>query len=144
MVKNGIWELSFRAQIHQTGEPVSIPKRLVRVVVERNADGAGEVAEITPVPTAPAEAEDVTADPAKKEIEVDPAKEIRPLYADIQVKREDSPPIITIHHTDAYWTFRMWGEVRDPQHIVGTKFGARHREQNSSMEGYWFMKWLRE
>jgi hypothetical protein len=144
LIREGIWELSFKGRIIQTGEPYPFPKWIVKVLVEANPDGSGEVAEISTLPESPAAGKDVTAGKAEDKVEIDPAKVLKSLYADIQVKREGEPPIVTIHHTDAYWTFMMWGEVRNPEYIVGTRFGARHREINRSMEGYWFMKWLRE
>ncbi len=147
MIRDGIWELSFKGKIVQTGDPYPFPRWIVRVLVEENPGGPGEVAEITrisEIPEGPAGREEAGPDKAKEKVEIDPDKVMKPLYADIEVKREGEPPVITIHHTDAYWTFMMWGQVKDPEHIVGTKLGARHRAKNVSIEGYWFMKWLRE
>ena len=119
-IEDGIWELSYNAQDYITREPWEIPNRRVRVEVTDSPDGPGEIVEI-------------------ERLESQESLDQRRMYGDIPPGSKE----ILIKWQDKYWAFRMRGEIRDPKHISGNAFLARHRfEENTALEGRWQMLWV--
>jgi hypothetical protein len=126
IVRPGIWEIAYDLKYSRTGEPAQIDVRQVEVLVESASDDPEvmEVIEITPVAA---------------------SNTIVPMYADVLKDRmRDSYKVRIMHNNDPDWIWSMHGRVRNAQFIDGTTCAARARYANTSLEGVWSMRWLRD
>lgn len=137
IVRDGIWEITWNVQESSTRLPWDIPKRTVKVRVEKDPSGDGEILEMTPIG---ALASDDNSEGRH------PALELRPMYGDVRVRREEEPPSLQVEAADAYWRWVMWGVVKSSEYISGTHFAARrrHGRQAVVLDGWWSMRWLRD
>ena len=125
-VRDGIWELSFQAQVHESRVEFPLPNREVRVTDEADESvPKNEIVEIALVGT--------------------DSDTLVPMYGEIPPPAEESEAKIFINHRDATWIWRMFGIVRSEELIEGTEFMARaHQFESYVLEGRWRLKWLRE
>ncbi len=124
-LRDGIWELSHHAQVNQLEFPLD--NREVKVLVEWKDSGDGEVVQISSIDDQTSSIDD----------------ELEPMFGDIIVVKEKT--VLTIDHMDDFHHIRMWGEIRDPENVMGTMFVASSRQFEDLMfEGRWKLQWLRD
>ena len=145
-IREGIWELTFKATVVQTHKPLDIPPRAVKVKL--GWDGEGEIAEIADLsgahPSKVTPSEGSTAQ-QKEEPNDSSSLGLKPMFADIRVKREGESPTVKIDHQDGYWNWGMHGIVRSPTVIQETNFFARYKYGDGTiLNGGWSMRWLRD
>lgn len=135
-IREGIWELSLDLEDAMTHERWDfLPRHLVRVFVEKNETGDGEVAEISFLP------QDDARPPEAPKL----APLLPNLYADIRPRSRGEPPSFQILGSDKQWEFSLRGVVRSPEYVEGSHAGARLKgtRQNVVLEGVWALRWLR-
>ena len=133
-LREGIWELSHHAQVAQNQLEFPLPNREVKVLVEWKDSGDGEVVQISSIDDQTSSIDDQTSS-------ID--DELEPMFGDIIVVKEKT--VLTIDHMDDFHHIRMWGEIRDPENVMGTMFVASSRQFEDLMfEGRWKLRWLRD
>lgn len=142
MVREGIWEITWNIQESSTRLPWPVPKRIVKVRVEKDRSGDGEIVEISPLFDAAAE----HASTAEDQDGRNPALEVKPMYGYVRVQAEDQPPVMQVEAADSYWRWAMWGIVRSSEYVTSTHFAARLRRSDKLvvLDGWWSMRWIRE
>ncbi len=126
-LRDGIWELSYNAQVAKNQREFPFDTREVEVLVEWKDSGDGEVVQISSIDDQTSSIDD----------------ELEPMFGDIIVVKEKT--VLTIDHMDDFHHIRMWGEIRDPANIMGTMFVASNRQFEDLMfEGRWKLQWLRD
>lgn len=125
-MRDGIWELSFAVERGQNHLEFPLDPREVRIRVEADDKGEGEIVQISSVV---------------------PAEGVEPMYGDLRtgVNESEEKTFLQIDHTDDDWHWRMYGEVRDPETVLGRMFFASARQyEDTTLEGRWGLEWRRD
>lgn len=147
-IREGIWELSFKARIMLSNNALPIPSKKVKVIVGWDEEGGeGEIAEITVLPEGASQpaVHSEEGEQEGDELSFPHRMDLKPMYAEIKVKHEGYPPNVHIEHSDGGWTWTMSGSVKSPTLIAGTNFYARHKlTDRVTSNGQWSLRWLRD